>query len=460
MTGAASSVGGLPERLVEFVTALRSKGIASGTGETVDAGRVIHTLGMDDRAQLREGLAAALLRGAGQRVVFDAVFDIHFPAGSGVPESARAAAEELDVATLREQIADALAAADEERLAELARIAVDRFGRLGVATDGWSGYMALERVQPQSLLANALGQRGSARNGTSGLGNRVEADEVRALIAEFRRLVQAEALRRSAEVRGRERMTAQAVPKQIERVDFLTANADQLAALGRTVRPLARRLATRLAARRKRHSRGRVDIRKTLRRSMSTGGIPIEPVYAKPHQTRPELVLLCDVSGSVSGFSSFTMLLVQAMKGQFSKVRVFAFVNAMDEVTGLINTGSSGDENLQRRIHAEAKVTENHSSSDYGRALDGFAAAYLDAVTTRTSVLILGDARNNYGAPGLAALREIEARSRRTFWLNPERVSSWGTGDSLALQYAGIVEMHECRTVEQLGDFVTRLLPV
>ncbi len=448
--------GGLPERLVEFVSALRSKGIASGTGETVDAGDVVAVLGLDDRAQLREGLAAALLRGAGQRPVFDAVFDIHFPAGTGRPESARSADDELSVEKLREQLTDALAAADEAMLAELAGIAVDRFGRLGVATDGWSGYMTLERVQPQSLLSNALGQRGAARSGTSGLSSRLEAAELRSLIEQFRRLVQTEALRRSTEVRGRVRMSEHAVLKQLERVDFLTANAAQLDELRRVVRPLARRLATRLAARRRRHSRGSIDIRTTIRRSMSTGGVPIELAWAKPHPIRPELVLLCDVSGSVSGFSNFTMLLVQAMKGQFSKVRVFAFVNTMDEVTDLVE----GDDDLQKRIHAEAKVTKTHSSSDYGRSLDEFAAAYLDVVTSRTSVLILGDARNNYGSPGLGALREIEARSRRTFWLNPERVNSWGTGDSMALRYAEIVEMHECRTVEQLGEFVTRLLPV
>ncbi|MCU1415094.1 MAG: hypothetical protein JWN80_2434 [Microbacteriaceae bacterium] len=446
----------LPERLVEFVTALRGNGITAGTGETVDAGQVIEVLGLDDRERLREGLAAALLRGASQRAAFDAVFDIHFPAGAGAPESARDTDPELDVAELREQLTEALANGDQAGLGRLAGVTVDRFGRLGVVTDGWSGYMALERVQPQNLLSGALQLRGSDRSGTGGLGNRAEAQEIRGLIQEFRRMVQAEALRRSAEVRGRERMAANAVPKQLDRVDFLTANAQQLAELRRVVRPLARRLATRLAARRRRHSRGRIDIRKTLRRSMSTGGVPIEPAWEKPRPTRPELVLLCDVSGSVAGFSNFTMLLVQAMKSQFSKIRVFAFVNAIDEITDLIED----DDDLQRRIHAEAKITKGHSSSDYGRSLREFAVAYLDAITSRSAVIILGDARNNYGSPAIDSLAEIAARSRRTFWLNPERAASWGSGDSVALQYAEIVEMHECRTVEQLGQFVTRLLPV
>jgi uncharacterized protein with von Willebrand factor type A (vWA) domain len=447
---------GIQERLVEFVRALRTNGIASGTGETIDAGRVIRVLGLADRSQLREGLAAALLRGAEQRAVFDAVFDIHFPAGTGAPESARDGEPELDAATLRERLTAALADADRGRLAELAGVAVDRFGRLGVATDGWSGHLTLERVQPQSLLAGALERRGAPRSGTADLANRVEAQELRGLIDEYRRMVQTEALRRSSEVRGRERMSANAVPKQLERVDFLTANAQQLAELRRVVRPLARRLATRLAARRQRHSRGSIDIRKTLRASMSTGGVPTRLAWVKPHPSRPELVLLCDVSGSVAGFSTFTMLLVQAMTSQFSRIRVFAFVNAMDEVTDLIDHG----DDLQRRIHAEAAITKGHSSSDYGRALREFEAGWLEAVGSRTSVVVLGDARNNYGSSSAASLATIATRARRTFWLNPERVASWGTGDSLALEYAAIVEMHECRSVDQLSAFVTRLLPV
>ena len=101
------------------------------------------------------------------------------------------------------------------------------------------------------------------------------------------------------------------------------------------MQPLSRKLATRLAARRRRAARGAIDLRRTLRRSMCTGGVPMRPVLRRAVPARPELVLLCDVSGSVSGFSDFTMLLVQALNDQFSKVRVFAFVNAMDEVTDL-----------------------------------------------------------------------------------------------------------------------------
>jgi uncharacterized protein with von Willebrand factor type A (vWA) domain len=465
--------GGLTRRVIEFAAALRTKGITIGTGETVDAAAVIDVLGMEHRPMLREGLAAALLRRAGQRDTFDSLFDIYFPAAVGRPQIADSASTELTIDDLRQMLVEALAAGDADALDPIAQIAVDRFGQVDNVEDSWSAYRTLDRMNPQNLLTRALAQRGTGQQsgkaegasgqgsgGTGGageLGDGLERDDIRALIAAFRQRVEAEARRRTAEARGRDRMAKFAVSQQGERVDFLSANAAQLEALKRAVRPLARRLATRLAARRKRHNRGKIDMRKTLRRSLSTGGVPMELSFQKPHPSRPELVLLCDVSGSVAGFSNFTMLLVQAMKGQFSKLRVFAFVNAMAEVTDLVD--ADGDD-LLRRIMAETAVTRWHGSSDYGAAFTQFVDEHIGAITQKSSVLILGDGRNNYQRPAYDALREIAARSRRTFWLNPERTGSWGQGDSAALEYSHIVEMHESRTVEQLSTFVTQLLPV
>ena len=452
-------------RLVEFVAALRTKGIPAGTSETVDAAAVLEVLGMSDRSQLREGLASALVRRGGQRDVFDMTFDLYFPAGVGVPQAARETGEEFDLDDLRDLLEMALAENDLLALEQVDEIAVDLLGAVGAEgtpTGGWSAYQTLERLRPQTLLVQALAQRGQ---GSGGLGQgqagefteRLERDEVRQNIDRFRALVASEARRRTAELRGRDVVTRHAVRTGSDRIDFLSANKQQLEELGRTVRPLSRKLATRLAARRRKASRGRIDIRRTLRRSMSTGGVPMHPVYAKPHPSRPELVLLCDVSGSVSGFSSFTMHLVQALSGQFSKVRVFAFVNAMSEVTELVKEG--GDD-LAGRIAREARITKWHTSSDYGEAFADFHADYMTAIGPRTAVLILGDARNNNQDPNLGALHEINQRARRTFWLNPEHSMRWGLGDSIAPAYAEIVEMHECCNVDQLTRFITRLLPV
>ncbi|MEU0895972.1 vWA domain-containing protein [Streptomyces massasporeus] len=447
---------GVGERLTSLVGALRAHGMRIGTGETVDAARAVGELGLADRELLREGLAATLLHGHGQRQVFDPVFDLYFPRGVGGPEQRTAGREDL-----RDRLADALTADDRAMLGRLAIEAVDGFGGYGSSpeSDGWSSYQTLERLRPQTLLArvrdNVRGQGGS-----QGFADRLLEDEVRRRIDVFRALVAAEARRRVAERRGRDEIARRAVAPTADRVDFLFAGQDRLAELRRTVQPLARKLATRLAARRRRATRGSIDLRRTLRGSLSTGGVPMKPVLRRRRPMRPELVLLCDVSGSVSGFSDFTMLLVQALHDQFSKVRVFAFVNRIDEVTGLLERGRADPEGLSSRIQGEAAVTGYHGSSDYGMALGEFAERYADAVGSRTTVFVLGDARTNRSDPNLPAVRQIAERARRVHWLNPEQRSRWGTGDSVAPAYAELVAMHECRNARQLSALVARLLPV
>lgn len=452
----AAAPSDLTARLTGLVDALRAHGVRVGTGETVDAARAVEALGLGDREVLREGLAATLLHTTGQRPVFDAVFDLYFPRRVGAPDTGPADREEL-----RERLAAALADDDAALMARLAVEAVDGFGGYGSspASDGWSSYQALERLRPQTLLARVRDEV-RARGGAPGFGDRLLEDEIRRRIEGFRRLVAAEARRRVAERRGRDEVARRAVAPSADRVDFLFAGRDRLAELRRTVQPLARKLATRLAARRRRAARGSIDLRRTLRGSLSTGGVPMRPVLRRRRPARPELVLLCDVSGSVSGFSDFTMLLVQALHDQFGKVRVFAFVNRVDEVTGLLVRGAVDPEGLSARIRDEAVVTGWHGGSDYGTALGEFAERCAGAVGPRTTVFVLGDARTNMADPNLPAVRELAGRARRVYWLNPEQRSRWGTGDSAAPEYAELVEMHECRTVRQLSALVGRLLPV
>ncbi|MGW1215078.1 VWA domain-containing protein [Streptomyces sp. NPDC002499] len=427
-----------------------------GTGETVDAAQAMAELGLADRELLREGLAATLLHGPAQRQVFDPVFDLYFPRGVGAPETESAGREDL-----RDRLAAALAAQDVSLMGQLAAEAVDGFGGYGTSprSDGWSSYQTLERIRPQTLFARVRDDV-RARDGSSGFSDRLLDDEIRRRIETFRRLVAAEARRRVAERRDRDELARRAVAPTADRVDFLYAGKDRLAELRRTVQPLARKLATRLAARRRRAARGTIELRRTLRGSLSTGGVPMKPVLRRRRPVRPELVLLCDVSGSVSGFSDFTMLLVQALHDQFSKVRTFAFVNRIDEVTGLLTHGTADPEGLGAHIRTQATLTGWHESSDYGVALGEFAERYGDAVGPRTTVFVLGDARTNMSDPNLAAVRRVSERARRVYWLNPEPRTQWGTGDSAALDYAGLVEMFECRNARQLGALVARLLPV
>ncbi|WP_156756259.1 VWA domain-containing protein [Actinokineospora pegani] len=441
----------LPSRLVELVSALRGHGVAVGSSETVDAAAVAGVLGLADRERLRAGLAAALLRGEGQRPVFDAVFDVCFPLGVGSPELARD--QDWDLDRLRDELVAALADDDGDAVGRLAGIAVEAFGRYG---GGFSAYEALERVRPQTLVARVLAESGG---GGGGFTDRLERDEVRRRVESFREAVRTEARRRTAEARGRQRVLEHAVAPSADRVDFLVANRKQLAELRRAVQPLARKLATRLAARRRRANRGHIDIRRTLRRSLSTGGVPIHLAHRRRSPARPEIVLVCDLSGSVAGFANFTMLLVQALRDQFSKIRVFGFIDTVDEITHLVHTGAANPDSLGARVHSEATLSTWDGHSDYGRAFRHFAAHHADAIGPRTSVLILGDARTNGADPELAVLRDLLAPARHAHWLNPERTALWSTGDSEADRYATVVPMHECRNTRQLTTLVGKLLP-
>ncbi|MGW1607063.1 hypothetical protein ACWCQV_40210, partial [Streptomyces eurythermus] len=240
------------DRITGLVGALRAHGVRIGTGETVDAARAVAALGLADREPLREGLAATLLHGPDQRPLFDSVFDLYFPRGVGAPGNASGDRDDL-----RDRLAEALAADDRALLARLAAEAVDGLGGYGSSpgSDGWSAYQTLERLRPQTLLARVrAGVRGTGGSGAGGadFADRLLDDEIRRRIEEFRRLVGAEARRRVAERRGREEIARRGVRPTADRVDFLYAGRDQLAELRRTVRPLARKLATRLAARRRR----------------------------------------------------------------------------------------------------------------------------------------------------------------------------------------------------------------
>lgn len=460
---------GLSGHLVGFVEALRAKGIPVGPSETVDAGQVLTVVDLLDREMLREGLACALLRRTTQRATFDGLFDLWFPAALGERTGAaetdipRKPDGEVDIIALRKMLAELLIAdptgEQARQLQDLAAQMVEEMGQYQSANGpSFSTYQTLKDVQPELLVSKILA--GLAAGGdNSEFDTEVARRAARQRIQGFRGAVDAETRRRVAERIGRDRVASYGVQRQAEDADFLRISENELAELRRGSQRLARVLASRLAARRRRARRGEIDLRKTLRKSMSTGGVPITLAARKPRPGRPDLVLLCDISGSVAGFSSFTMLLVNSLREQFSRVRIFAFVDRVDEVTHLFDQVTPLDQ-VTRRIFTETKVVGFEGHSDYGAALQGFAENFADAVTSRTSLLVLGDARTNYRDPALDTLHELVTVAKHAYWLNPEAEKMWGTGDSAATRYARLVEMHECRSARQLTAVVSRLLPV
>jgi uncharacterized protein len=242
-----------------------------------------------------------------------------------------------------------------------------------------------------------------------------------------------------------------------EDVDVMHANREELAALQRTLHPLSRKLAVRLGRNRRHRRRGPLDFRATVRRSLSTGGVPVEPRFRHPRPSKPEIFVIADVSGSVASFARFTLQLVYAISTQFSKVRSFVFVDGIDEVTHVFE--QADDPSIAvRRITTEANVVWLDGHSDYGHAFEDFDRRWGDEVTSRVTVLVLGDARNNYHASGAWVLQELQHQARHVYWLNPEPRQYWGSGDSIVDEYAVHCDaVLECRTLRQLERFVSEL---
>jgi hypothetical protein len=172
-------------------------------------------------------------------------------------------------------------------------------------------------------------------------------------------------------------------------------------------------------------------------------------------------VILADISGSVATFARFTMQVVFAMSAQFRRVRSFAFIDTIDEVTDYFGPGVDFAEAM-RRIGAEAGVVWLDGHSDYGNAFATFQERFAESITPKTTVIVTGDARSNYHAPNVGALRDIAAAGRALYWLNPEAARYWDTGDSVMGTYAAVCdEVHEVRNLRQLAGFVERVaLPV
>jgi uncharacterized protein with von Willebrand factor type A (vWA) domain len=468
---------GLIDRHVGFVAALRGAGLPVSLVESLDATQAMAAIDLMDREQLRAAYAAAVVKRAPHRPTFDRLFDLWWPPAIGDGQASYDAAgdgagadgelTEMEPADLdamkqmlRDQLRDVLLAGDDEALRRLARASVNGLGRTDSqpGRQSWFTYRVLRALSPETLMADLLKAVLEGEE-QGGLAEKVARQMLTERIKKFEEYVEAEVRRRLAEDRGVENIAKTAVKPLIEQVDFLRASRDEIAELRRRVYPLARRLATRLTAKRRLGRSGRLDVRRTVRASLSSGGVPLTTIH-KPHKPhKPELVVLCDVSGSVAAFAHFTVLLAYALREQFAKVRVFAFVDTCDEVTRFFEHGGDVADALSR-MAKEADVVWFDGHSDYGHSFEVFGQKWPDAVTPKTSLLILGDARTNYRALSIPALRAAVRHARHAYWLNPEPRQYWGSGDSATSAYGEVVPMIECRNAAQLEEFVEGILPV
>ncbi|TML02566.1 MAG: VWA domain-containing protein [Actinobacteria bacterium] len=451
--------------LLRFVHRLRDAGIPVSMVETLDAAECAARIDLANRAELKASLATTLVKRAEHRAAFESLFDIYFAlhreqvgpivttsldraaggAGSGAVQPADGGVEEAPSTDLL------------TTLRALAALAVDQFSGINaarVASERYYLYRILRQLELSELLRQALLADREETEVRTALGDRLNRDELTQRVEEFRKLIAQEVRWRLAESQGAPAAADVFHDRRIEDVDFLSASPAELRQMREAIRPLAHKLAARIARRRRFRRHGRLDLRRTMRRSLSSGGVPLDPAFRYPKASKPDLYLLCDISGAVSEFARFTMSLLYAMKEEFSRIRLFAFVDGIDEVTDRFDGNS--DWLAPRNLLYHTGVISGDGHSDYGNVFRRFWHRYGYAdLDPRATVIITGDGRNNYRPPGLDALRLIQERARKVFWLNPEPRRDWNTADSIVEAYAGSCHgVFEARNLGQLADFV------
>jgi uncharacterized protein with von Willebrand factor type A (vWA) domain len=469
--------------LLGLVANLRDASIAVSASEVIDATQALRTIPIDEREGLRAALATTLVKSADDLQTFDLLFDLRFPirtwaAGQSVADGARGAADRRpgrDISTsldrgasgdddqagagdLLAQIMEAIRRGDPDALRTLAEMAIAQYGGMEGqpdATERYFLYRILRSLELSKLMSQMLAAA-RAEAGDEGIDERALRGELAERIEAFKQLLAAQVRDRLAVSRGVDETIRSMDLVATDEVDFLGASPRQLAAMREAIRPLARVLATKMARRRRRRDRGRLDVRRTVRRSLSSGGVPLDPVYRRPKIARPDLYLLCDVSGSVAEFASFTLTLLQAMSAEFSRMRSFAFVDGIDEVTDHLRDVASFLE--VRHVLYRADVIADDGHSDYGAVFERFWERHGDGLDSRSTIIITGDARSNHREPRIESLRTIHARARKVYLLNPEPASDWNTTDSIVDAYRPALDgVFEVRNLNQLAEAIFRI---
>jgi hypothetical protein len=455
MTSAATG-DALWDRVHELASGLRAAGTDLALSQLLDAAEALRHIRLDDREELRTALRTTLVKHAHELARFDALFDRYFPArppAPGDPAPAPAAPPPGGAAptapALGERVRSAIDAGTEAELRLLAEEVVARHAGFeqGSRTERYHVYRVLRAVELAHLLHDAL-RRARER------GEDLSRAEVSARVDALRRLITEEVRARLATEDASAAVGPLTSPFDVE---LARATASELVEVRAAVRPLARRLAARLRRRRQSIRSGAVDMKRTARRSVGTGGVPIEVAYRRPHAQRPEVFTLCDVSGSVADFAGFTLTLISALAGELAATRSFAFVDAVDEITDVVASCPGVVEPWQ--ILQRGRVIGADGHSDYGAVLGAFRDRWGRAVGDRSTVIITGDARNNYRPTGVSSLAEIAHRARAVYWLNPEPRTQWDATDSVLAAYAPHCRgVFEVRTLRQLGEAVERIL--
>jgi uncharacterized protein with von Willebrand factor type A (vWA) domain len=471
-----------------FIVELRNAGLPVSLTENLDAMTAISHIPLEDREAFKYALGATLVKNHAHWRSFETVFEVYFSLrgpeynitngdgeGSiddflrqmqdaqmkGEGNGGAGGMDQLTPEELMQILMNALMNGDQAMMRALARQAVQRFAGMepGRPVGGtYYLYRTLRNLDLDGMLDKLMdASRQEVGGELTKLEDRLERDEFNHRIEQFKQEVEAEIRRRLVADRGAEAMAKTLRKPLPEDVEFMHASRDEMQNLKKALQPLTRKLAAKLARKRRHGRKGPLDFRNTVRHSLAYGGVPAEPKFKYPRPSKPELIVVADISGSVAAFARFTLMLVYALSNQFSKVRAFVFIDGIDEVTDFFKKTEDVSEAIQR-INTEADVIWVDGHSDYGHAFEVFWEKWGKEINPKSSVILLGDARNNYHASQAWVVKEMKQKARKVYWLNPEPRSYWNTGDSIVGEYGTHTDgVFECRNLRQLEAFVEKL---
>jgi uncharacterized protein with von Willebrand factor type A (vWA) domain len=439
---------GLTPSLVRFCDELRREGVKLGSAEILDAFGALGEVSWTDREDFREALAATLAKSQEDRRVFELVFDRFFfraveaqAVEKGLKEQRFQGGNRIDLDDLREMVLDAIRAGRDGDMSDLARLAVAALGGQG-ETSGVIG-VDVQRIRRTLDLRQRSSQREPGED-------ELDRENLRRFEAHLRRELERALIHRT-----------ESLPPAKPLAEFDRAlpggPLQDLAQVHRVVAQLKRRLATSGHEQRGRRKSQVVDMRRTMRASLETGGVPLRLRYRPKRPRRPEIYVLCDVSTSVTSASVFFLSVLHALHDSFRKLRSFAFVERIDEVTEIFERERTFQA-VSQKIARDAGVADVSGYTDYGRVWLEFIERVSDDLDPRSTVIVLGDARTNGREPHAPIFGRVAERAGRTFWLNPEPRLYWNYGDSVMAAYEPYCDgVFECWTTKQLEQFVNAL---
>ncbi len=442
---------GLAAKLLGFCEELRGEGIAVGTSEILDAFAALEQVPWTSQADFREALAATIAKSQEDRRLFELIFERWFfrtaeaeAIERGIGEEGRrhTGGERLDLDELREQIRQAIIEGDDGEMRDLARLAIAAFGRQGEG----SGVVGVDVQRIRRTLGLSAGTQPRPEDGAAEL-EPIDRDQLNRFERHLRRELERDLIERTSTLPPARPLA------DLDRA-LPSSPTQDLAAVHRAVSQMKRRLATLGHEQRGRRKGQTVDVRRTMRASLETGGVPMHLRYRPKRPRRPEIYVLCDVSTSVTSASVFFLSVLHALHDSFRKLRSFVFIERISEVTEVFEH-ERDFRVIAERISSEGGVADVSGYTDYGRVWLELLAELAEDLDPRSTVIVLGDARTNGREPHAEVFAQLAERAGRLFWLNPEPKLYWNYGDSVMSAYERYCDgAFECWTTRHLENFV------